>query len=700
MKPSPSKGSPGLILVFLVLLAVLLMTLGALFFVRYGLKEFSGLMRRGGKPSATALPPAGPAAPEALLADGWSQRHLYKLLVSEQVSDRNFAVLDAIAERLRKGEREAGGTWLLPQFYEGLVGGMDGDVEKRRELLEEWHREFPQSQTAVIALGHWWIDYAWKARGGSWGYKVTKEGWEKFGERLDEARRVLYTLKSADVTCPEWYSALLTVALGESWDNFGYAQVYDEAVRRWPDYYTFYFIKSHRLLPRWHGSSGDWEAYAKQAVKGRPDADALYARIVWSKAEYHDNIFKDSRAEWAMAKRGLETILAQYPASSWNLAHACRLAYDAEDYEALGRWGRGLDGITVASGPLTPGMLAFGRQVAADPARKLPSEGWSWEPDRSECRAVIFLKDDLVAVGTRDGGVYLCETKLMAQPKKILQFDGPVSKFALSPDRRLLAIAQGSLSNSKTQAGSAMVYDWQEQKEVAEIDGWRGTVTEVAFSHDGNTLFLVGGVVTEAAEWKAWDRKTGETRTLDWAKDRGNALVSVDTHPSQPLVAVDWGNSVRVWNYETGEQVFASAPAIQPGNLYYAGQSYISQVWSVRFSPDGSQLLAGACPSVIERSSTLGGITAWDVAAGFAPKTPVAADKVTGVDKLRFSADGRFMLSNDQKAMMVLRDGVTREVTTIYPAEQEYVLDLAFSPNGKLAATAGRENSVKVWKLP
>jgi WD40 repeat protein len=657
------------------------------------LAAFSALFAPSAIFGQTAAVPE--AAPRRLLSDGWAENHLYKLLVSEQVSVKNFTDLEKTAERFRRGERLAGGSWILPLFYDGLVGEKDGSEEARRVLLEEWRKEFPESQTAVVALAEWWTNYAWDARGGGWAPTVTEEGWEKFAERLDVARRTLYSVDGKDVRCPEWYAALLTVALGEGWPHEAYDKVFNEAVQRWPDYYSFYFRKAHYLLPRWYGGQGEWEAFAGKAADSHPEGDALYARIVWSKMAF-GNMFEQSSADWGRMKRGLEKILEKYPASGWDLSQACKMAFQAGDYAAMAKWSAGLQGITVPNSEVTPGMLAYGKQMAESPSSWQPKEVARWVPDGTEARGVLFLNDHTLAVGTRDGNVYLCDLSQRGEPRKILSLKGPVAKFALSPDGRLLAIAQGSLSNSQKRAGSALVYDWQAEKIVAPVNGWKGTVTDAAFSPDGKKLFFVGGVATELAEWKVWDRESGEVRSLDWAKDRGNALVSVATHPSKPFVAFDWGTGARAWNYESGEQVFASDSAIKPGNLYYAGQSYIGQVWSVRFSPDGEYLVAAACPSMVENGSDLGGLTFWKM-PDFVPLPEVPDDHITGADRLRFSPDGRFMISNDQGGMLVLRDAETRKVVTIFPARQRFTLDLAFSPNSRLIAAAGRDGSIAVW---
>ncbi|CAN5330845.1 hypothetical protein BH09VER1_BH09VER1_49330 [soil metagenome] len=649
-------------------------------------------------PATTAEPVLdAPVQTGPVVADGWQRRQEFKAEVAGLLKDRKFGELDAMAERLNKGEREVGGFWLLPSFFEGIASALDRQKPvEYGALLEEWRAQNPASQAALIAEAEWQIKLGWEARYKGWGRSAPPEYARKFCEHIAWAKLLLNSIPSRQVVCPQWYYDQLSVALAEQWDEWDYDTVYEEATRRWPSYATFYSQKSYYLMPGCHGQPGDWERYARSAAEASPEGAALYTRIVRSKLEYYGNIFSETKVDWPLTREGCEQLMARYPTSGWNIAYACRLAYDARDFATLAKWAPKLDGVAVPNGPLTPGMIRYAQEMAAKPKAATPECIYRKTPDGSECKAVIFLSEDLVAVGTANGGVFLLDSRGETQPRRILALDGAISKFALSPDGRLLAVGRGSLTDGKP--GHCVVYDLKEQKRIDDLTGWKGTVTESAFSADSQTLFVVGGPLRKGAEWKAWDRASHAVRDLDWAADRGTTLISVSTHPTEPLVAVDWGETVRVWNYQTGQRVFASKQVIEPGDPG-PGLTWTGQVWSVRFSPDGRQLTAGTCPAYLNRGSASGGLFAWDTAT-FQPRSIGADDHASGADRVRFSPDGGQLVNSDQNAMIFLRDAAGRQIRTIFPSGQKYVKDLALSPSGRLLATAGLDGTVALWRLP
>lgn len=664
-------------------------------------EDSSGVIVSKSRTLAPAIAPEplieeGPVKAGPVVADGWQGRQVFQAEVARMLKARKFAELDAMAGSLNKGSRELGGLWVLPSFFEGIASALDRQKpEEYPALLEAWRAQNPASQAALIAEAEWQIKLAWEARNKGWGRGAPPEYAKSFYEHVAWAKLLLNSIPSSQVGCPQWYFDLMIVALAEQWDEWDYDTVYEEATRRWPSYSTFYSQKSYYLMPGCHGQPGDWERYARNASEASPEGAALYARIVRSKLDYYANIFVESKADWPRAKQGCEQLMARYPTSGWNIVFACRLAYDARDFETLAKWATKLGGVSVPNGPLTPGMIRYAQEMAAHPKTTTPELVCRVTPDGSECKAVIFLREDLVAVGTLKGGVFLFDPRNPSGRRKILSLDGSVSKFALSPDGQLLAVGRGSLSDG--QPGHCVVYDLKEDKQIADITGWKGTVMESAFSADSQTLFVVGGVPRQGAEWKAWDRASGTVHDLDWAADHGTALVSVSTHPAEPLVAVDGGDSVRVWNYQTGQRVFASERVIDPGDTGNA-QTWPGQVWSVRFSPDGKQLLAGTCPGYVNRGKASGGLVGWD-SATWQPLAVSADDHASGADRVRLSQDGTRLVNSDQNAMIFVRDAAGRQIQRIFPSGQEYVKDLALSPSGRLLATGGRDGTAAVWEI-
>src|SRR5205814_10318239 len=58
-------------------------------------------------------------------------------------------------------------------------------------IHQDWIAQFPTSITARVAYADFFTDYAWHARGTGFADKVTKEGWQRFRERIELARNTV-----------------------------------------------------------------------------------------------------------------------------------------------------------------------------------------------------------------------------------------------------------------------------------------------------------------------------------------------------------------------------------------------------------------------------------------------------------------------------------------------------------------------------
>ncbi|MGE9293703.1 MAG: hypothetical protein ACQKBW_08825, partial [Puniceicoccales bacterium] len=120
---------------------------------------------------------------------------------------------------------------------------------------------------------------------------------------------------------------------------------YDELLGRaldvWPEYEGFYQSACYRLLPRWHGRPGDWEAFLDALPEKLGDqdlADIMYARCVWYLLDrkiynIEVRIFADSEATWAPVNHGYALLLELYPDSLYLLSQYCVMASEANDPE-------------------------------------------------------------------------------------------------------------------------------------------------------------------------------------------------------------------------------------------------------------------------------------------------------------------------------------------------------------------------------
>jgi hypothetical protein len=106
-----------------------------------------------------------------------------------------------------------------------------------------------------------------------------------------------------------------TLALGEGWKKEKYMELFDEATRRTPDYYPFYFNTAWYLMPQWHGRKGEWEAFAEHERQKYGAGDGLYARIALSKKTSYRDLFHETAISWDTTASGLEYLIREHPTS-------------------------------------------------------------------------------------------------------------------------------------------------------------------------------------------------------------------------------------------------------------------------------------------------------------------------------------------------------------------------------------------------
>ena len=122
-------------------------------------------------------------------------------------------------------------------------------------LLRQWTEQKPESITAKVALASSYIAFGWHARGGGFANTVSPEGGRLFSERLSRGKDILMSVDRSQV-CPNWYSEMQKIALGQGWDKESYENLFREAVAYEPTWYEYYKQKAFVLLPRWLGQSG------------------------------------------------------------------------------------------------------------------------------------------------------------------------------------------------------------------------------------------------------------------------------------------------------------------------------------------------------------------------------------------------------------------------------------------------------------
>jgi WD40 repeat protein len=239
----------------------------------------------------------------------------------------------------------------------------------------------------------------------------------------------------------------------------------------------------------------------------------------------------------------------------------------------------------------------------------------------------------------------------------------PVTSVKFSPDGNVLAI--GGYKQVR-------LIDAASGKLLATLAGHADSVRSIAFSPDGKLLAAAGGAPQSEGEIKIWDMQSHQLlKTMRGHKD---CIYSIDWSPEGKLIASgSYDKMVKLWEVDTGRELRTL-------------QDHIDAVFAVAFSPDGKQLASASQDRTVK---------IWNVATG--RRLYTLSDALDGLTSIAFSASGDQVAAGGYDKTIYIwhlaeEDG---RLTQALIADEESLLAMAWSPDGKTIVTASADGSIR-----
>ena len=305
------------------------------------------------------------------------------------------------------------------------------------------------------------------------------------------------------------------------------------------------------------------------------------------------------------------------------------------------------------------------------------------EPDRTQLTVPMIaakpgLADPITALDWSTDGLSLAtarfgrvELRAANDPKAALTLEGLAGKVTAlhfaGPNRLVTASGVPGLY------GQAILWDLATGKPLREIRAHRDVLYDAELSPNGEHLATCSYdrkiILWNAAtgeQVRAFDGHTGPVYDIAFSPDGKN------------LVSASADDTCKVWLVATGERLDT---LIQP----------LKEVYSVAFNPAGDQIAAVGADSRIRVWKFLSRDTAIinpQIIARFAHEAPVT--------QLRYSHDGRYVITCAEDRTVKLWDAKTMSEIQEYGKQSDVVQALAFAPDGSKFAVGRVDGTIEI----
>jgi WD40 repeat protein len=334
------------------------------------------------------------------------------------------------------------------------------------------------------------------------------------------------------------------------------------------------------------------------------------------------------------------------------------LLWDLQSYRSIGELEDDIDNVAFSPDGKILAVAKGNKTIAFLSAKDLQPLGAPLSGAEVRFRTMVFSPNgEILAARSFDDDIILWDLKtrqplgppLQGQPHAF-------TSFAFSPDGQIFARTDT--------ARTITLLDLKTQKPLGPpLSGHREAITDIAISPKTPMLASASKDKTIIL----WDLRTGKPLGPPLTGHRDNIAMIAFSPDGHTLASASADKSVILWDVKTQKPL---GPPLT---------GHDNEVQTVAFSPDG-QVLASAGS----------GIILWDVKS----RQPLV--KIPGdYDKLSWSPDSQTLAAGLGVPLKLWDVGAIR--LTNSPGDEHGGAIVACSPDGKLLATVGKDNIIKLW---
>lgn len=288
-----------------------------------------------------------------------------------------------------------------------------------------------------------------------------------------------------------------------------------------------------------------------------------------------------------------------------------------------------------------------------------PDGHLQWVAFSSDGKAVATCGDKFVEMYSASSG------------QRIHRFKGhteEIHRFAFSPDGQLIA----SGSRDRT----VRLWDTSSGKLVRTVRGHTDQIIGVSFSPDSK--WFASGSTDHTI--RVWSSELGQEVARAELPVATNAMFVSFSPDSGLLAATEYRGGVRLYKFD------GRSLELQFSRTHDAGE----MATHVSFAPSGKTLLTSSWDKTIRL---------WNAETGEQVWRQRCPDYARCFEASVFSPDGSTIYTVTRDETIQARDAKSGELRASLRGEDKATRGLAISPNGKLLATAGHSGQIRLWQI-